>query len=359
VSETQLAIVLGTRPEIIKLAPVVRACEDRNVDYTLIHTGQHYSDELDSVFFERLELPVPDYHLGVGSGQQGEQTAAILVGVEEVLLDEAPDVVVVQGDTNSVLAGAIATSKLDMELAHVEAGLRSFDHEMPEEINRILTDHVGDYLFAPTEESADLLRNEGIDEDRIHVTGNTIVDAVRANRDIAVEKSTVFEDHSLRPGAYILMTAHRAENVDDPDRLAAILEGVNRVGSELAFPVVYPVHPRTRDRLDEFNVTVPESITLIEPVDFLDFLRLEDEAALVVTDSGGVQEETCILGTPCVTVRDSTERPETVSVGANIVVGTDPESIVDGALQQLDVTTDWTAPFGDGTATERILDRIL
>lgn len=358
-SETQLAIVLGTRPEIIKLAPVVRACEDRNIKYTLIHTGQHYSDELDSILFERLELPTPDHHLEVGSGRQGEQTAAILMCAEEVLLSESPDVVVVQGDTNSVLAGAIATSKLDMELAHVEAGLRSFDREMPEEINRILTDHIGDYLFAPTEESANLLRDEGIDEDSIYVTGNTIVDAVQDNRSLAVKKSTILDNLSLTPNRYILMTAHRAENVDDPNRLASILEGANRVAAQLAFSVVYPVHPRTRDRLNKFDITVPENIILIDSVDFLDFLRLEDEATLVITDSGGVQEESCILGTPCVTVRDTTERPETVSVGANVVVGTDPKSIVNGARRQLGVTTDWTAPFGDGAAAERIINIIL
>lgn len=358
-SDTGLAIVLGTRPEIIKLAPVLRTCEDRSIDYTLIHTGQHYSDKLDSVFFERLELPAPDYQLGVGSGSQGEQTGAMLSAIEEVLLTETPDVVLVQGDTNSVLAGAIATSKLDAELAHIEAGLRSFDRDMPEEINRVVTDHVGDYLFAPTDESADLLRQEGVDEERIHVTGNTIVDAVMANRELAADKSTALADHGLTGGEFVLMTAHRAVNVDDPDRLAAILDGVDRVGAHLDCPVLYPIHPRTRERLDEFDIAVPARITLVEPVDFLDFVRLEDEAALVITDSGGVQEETCILGTPCVTVRDSTERPETVAVGANVVVGTNPAAILEGSKAQLERPTDWEAPFGDGTAAEQILDAVL
>lgn len=359
VSDTRIAVVLGTRPEIIKLSPILRACDRRDVSYTLVHTGQHYSDELDSVFFERLGLPEPDHHLGVGSGTHGKQTAQMLTGVEEIVTDENIDVVLVQGDTNSVLAGAIATSKLDAELGHIEAGLRSFDREMPEEINRILTDHAGDHLFAPTEESADLLRDEGIDDSRIHVTGNTIVDAVEANRSLAAEKSTVLDEYDLNSGEFVLMTAHRAENVDDRDRLVDILTGIDRVASELDQPVVYPVHPRTRERLEEFDVTVPDTIRLIEPLDFLDFLRLEDTASLVITDSGGVQEETCILQTPCVTVRDSTERPETVSVGANTVVGTAPDNIVEGARSQLDKPTDWESPFGDGNAAERILDVVL
>ena len=359
VSDTRIAIILGTRPEIIKLSPILRVCDRRDVPYTLVHTGQHYSDELDSVFFERLGLPEPDYHLGVGSGTHGEQTAEMLTGIEEIVTEEDIDVVVVQGDTNSVLAGAIATSKLDAELGHVEAGLRSFDREMPEEINRILTDHTGDYLFAPTEESADLLRDEGIDESRIYVTGNTIVDAVEANRSLAAQKSAVLDEYDLTAGGFILMTAHRAENVDNRDRLVNILTGIDRIASELDQPVVYPIHPRTRERIEEFDVSVPETIRLIEPLDFLDFLRLEDTASLVVTDSGGVQEETCILQTPCVTVRDSTERPETVSVGANTVVGTVPDDIVEGARTQLSKPTNWEAPFGDGKAAERILDIVL
>lgn len=359
VSDTRITVVLGTRPEIIKLSPILRLCDRRDVPYTLVHTGQHYSDKLDSVFFERLNLPEPDYHLDVGSDTHGKQTAEMLTGVEEIVTDENSDIVIVQGDTNSVLAGAIATSKLDTELGHVEAGLRSFDREMPEEINRILTDHVGDYLFAPTEETAELLRDEGIDDSRIHVTGNTIVDAVGANRSLAVERSTVLDEYNLTSGEFILMTAHRAENVDNRDRLVDIFTGIDRVASEIDQLVVYPIHPRTRERLEEFNVTVPDTIRLIEPLDFLDFLRLEDTASLVVTDSGGVQEETCILQTPCVTVRDSTERPETVSVGANTVVGTAPANIVEGARAQLNQPTDWTAPFGDGNAAERILDIIL
>lgn len=357
-AESHFAIVLGTRPEMIKLSPVLRACDRRGISYTLVHTGQHYSEELDSIFFDRLDLPKPDYHLGVGSGRHGEQTGEMLAGIEDVVLTEDVDVVLVQGDTNSVLAGAIATSKLDAKLGHVEAGLRSFDRDMPEEINRIVTDHVGDYLFAPTEETALLLRDEGIDESRIHVTGNTIVDAVQAHRQIAAEKSSVLDELNLTSGEFVLMTAHRAENVDDQDRLTNFLSGIDRVARELEYPVIYPIHPRTQERVDEFHVTVPDTIQLITPLDFLDFLRLEDTASLVITDSGGVQEEACILQTPCLTIRDSTERPETVAVGANVVVGTDPADIIGGARRQLAKSTDWDAPFGDGNAAERILDVI-
>jgi UDP-N-acetylglucosamine 2-epimerase (non-hydrolysing) len=213
-------------------------------------------------------------------------------------------------------------------------------------------------LFAPTEESADLLRDEGIDNSRIYVTGNTIVDAVEMNRSLAAEKSTVLDEHILTAGDFILMTAHRAENVDNRDRLVDVLTGIDRVANELDQPVVYPIHPRTRERLEEFEVTVPDMIRPIEPLDFLDFLRLEDTASVVITDSGGVQEESCILQTPCVTVRDSTERPETVSVGANTVVGTDPADIVDGAREQLGKPIDWEVPFGDGNAAERILSHL-
>ncbi len=355
-AESHFAIVLGTRPEMIKLSPVLRACDRRGVSYTLIHTGQHYSDELDSVFFERLGLPEPDYHLDVGSGRHGEQTGEMLAGIEDVVLTEDVDVVLVQGDTNSVLAGAIATSKLDAELGHVEAGLRSFDRDMPEEINRVITDHVGDYLFAPTEESASLLRDEGIDESRIHVTGNTIVDAVQAHRNIAAEESSILDRHNLTSGEFILMTAHRAENVDERDRLADLFAGIGRVARELDYPVIYPIHPRTRERLEEFEVTAPDTVRLINPLDFLDFLRLEDTAAIIVTDSGGVQEEACILGTPCVTIRESTERPETVAAGANTVVGTNPDDILAGVREMLSTDGDWENPFGDGTAAEQILD---
>lgn len=355
---TEIAIVLGTRPEIIKLSPVIRECERRNIDYTLLHTGQHYSDSLDTVFFKQLELPVPDYNLGVGSNSQGKQTGEMISGIEEKLLEEKPNVLVVQGDTNSVLAGAIAASKLDTEIAHVEAGLRSFDREMPEETNRVLTDHVGDYLFAPTEQSADHLLSEGIPEDRIYVVGNTIVDAVHQNSNLARQKSDILDKIDLKPGEYFLLTAHRASNVDNTSRFSSLLSGVSDAAKLFEQQVVYPIHPRARNTLDEAGIEVPENIRIIEPQDYLDFLTLQSETELIFTDSGGVQEEACILGIPCVTLRDSTERPETVEVGGNVLSDINSESITERANEMYGKEGDWENPFGNGEASEKIIEHI-
>jgi UDP-N-acetylglucosamine 2-epimerase (non-hydrolysing) len=353
---TSLAIVLGTRPEIIKLAPVIRACEQRDLEYTLIHTGQHYSESLDGVFFEQLELPTPEYNLEVGSQSHGQQTGTMIAGIEEILLDEEPDTVLVQGDTNSVLAGAIATDKLDIELGHIEAGLRSFDRSMPEESNRRATDHLADYLFAPTGEAGQLLRQEGITDERVFVTGNTVVDAVQQNQEFAQEKSRVLAELELADQDYGLMTAHRAENVDDKARFRNLLDGAQRVAAEFGLEIIYPIHPRAENKLEEFDLNVPPHVRLTEPQDYLDFLQLESNAELILTDSGGIQEEACILGVPCVTMRDHTERPETLEVGANALVGTDTTSIMDGALEMYDVAGEWANPFGDGSAAEQILD---
>ena len=355
---TAVTIVLGTRPEIIKLAPVIDACERYDVGYSVIHTGQHYSDELDAVFFDQLELPSPEHNLAIGSGSHSAQTGAMISAIEGVLVEEEPDVVLVQGDTNSVLAGSVAASKLDCEVGHVEAGLRSFDRSMPEEVNRVLADHAADYCFAPTDQAARHLRQEGVPVERITVTGNTIVDAVTCYRDLAAEKSRVLDVHDLAPGEFCLLTAHRAENVDDRERFASLLEGVARFAASSGIDAVYPVHPRARERIEAFDIDVPAEIRLVEPQDFLDFLRLESTGRLAFTDSGGVQEEACILGTPCVTLRDNTERPETVAVDANRVVGVDPAAIVAGAREALRAPTDWENPFGDGRSAERILDAV-
>lgn len=358
-SSPVITLALGTRPEIIKLSPVIRECERTGIPYSILHTGQHYSEELDTVFFEQLELPPPDYNLDVGSQSHGQQTAAMIAGIEDIVLTDQPDVVLVQGDTNSVLAGAIATSKLDIELGHVEAGLRSFDRGMPEETNRVLTDHVADYLFAPTEESAQLLEQESIDEG-VTVTGNTIVDAVNRNRTLANEKSRILTERGLADSEYGLLTAHRAENVDDEERFAGLLTGVDKVARALDIEIIYPIHPRAENRLDEFGLDVSERIRLVEPLDYLDFLKLQSNAEIVLTDSGGIQEEACILGVPCVTLRDTTERPETLAVGANLLVGTDPTEILTGTLEMIESSSgDWENPFGDGHAAERILETIL
>lgn len=354
-----VGVVLGTRPEIIKLAPVVQACSSSEIDCTVIHTGQHYSENLDSVFFDQLELPDPDHDLSIGSGTHGEQTGRMLIDVERVIRRESPDVVLVQGDTNSVLAGALATSKLDVLLGHVEAGLRSFDRGMPEEINRIVADHVSDYLFAPTEQSRELLLEEGLPSDRITVTGNTIVDSVYRHRDIARRKSSILSDLGLRGRDFFLMTAHRAENVDRESRFRQILAGVETAATEHQVEVIYPIHPRAEKRLDEFGIEVPSSVRTVEPLEYLDFLKLESEANLIMTDSGGVQEEACILRVPCVTMRDNTERPETVDVGANRLSSVDSDAITRNINIMMQKHTSWDNPFGGGTAAEQILDELV
>lgn len=354
-----IGIVLGTRPEIIKMSPVIRALERRQESYFITHTGQHYSYNLDRVFFEQLQLPQAKYNLEVGSGFHGEQTGKILISVEKVLHKENPDIVLVEGDTNSVLAGALAATKLHMRVGHVEAGLRSYDRNMPEEINRILTDHCSDYLFAPTEKTKLVLLGEGIPEAKIFVTGNTIVDAVFQNLEMAKSSSnSELRALNLEPKNYFLATLHRQENVDNPARLASILNGLDRVATEFALPVVYPIHPRSRKMMNHFNLD-PRHLELVEPLDFLSFLQFESNARLILTDSGGVQEEACVLQVPCVTLRDNTERSETVEVGSNILAGASPDKIADCTRLMLDKQNRWSNPFGDGKAGERIAKIIL
>ena len=350
----KIAIVLGTRPEIIKMAPIIRACVDNKADYFVLHTGQHYTYKLDRVFFEQLQLPEARYNLDVGSGSHGEQTGKILTGIERILSQEKPDMVLVEGDTNSVFAGALAATKMGVKVGHVEAGLRSYDRSMPEEINRVLADHCADLLFAPTPRAVEILLGEGIPKNKIHLTGNTIVDSVQQNLSLARSKTGIHAALHISPGKYFLVTLHRQENVDNRERFAAILEGLKRLAGIYSTPVVYPVHPRSRKMLSQFNLSA-NGISMIEPVDFLEFLVLEADAGLILTDSGGVQEEACILKVPCVTLRDNTERPETVEIGANIIAGASPDGIVECARNMLARKIEWTNPFGDGKAGERIL----
>ena len=354
----KITIIVGTRPEIIKMAPVIRELEKRQENYFILHTGQHYSYNLDRVFFEQLELPPSKYNLKVGSGSPAKQTARILIGVEKVLQQESPDVVLVEGDTNSVLASALAAVKLHIKVGHVEAGLRSYDKNMPEEINRILTDHCSDYLFAPTEKAKEILLNEGILKEKIFVTGNTIVDTIYQNLEIARESGNTLGSLHLKPRQYFLVTVHRQENVDNRARFASILEGLGRVAAEFEMPVIYPIHPRSRKTMAEFGLQ-PRGLKLIEPIDFLSFLQLESNARLILTDSGGVQEEACILSVPCVTLRDNTERPETLEVGSNILAGAVPEKILECSQIMLGRETNWRNPFGDGKAGERIVSIII
>jgi UDP-N-acetylglucosamine 2-epimerase (non-hydrolysing) len=351
----KIAIVLGTRPEIIKFSPIIRECERLALDFFVLHTGQHYSYNMDRVFFEQLGLPEARYNLDVGSGSHGKQTGEMLIGVESVLKKEMPSVVLVEGDTNTVLAGALAAVKLGIKVGHVEAGLRSYDRRMPEEINRVLADHCSDLLFAPTEKSAGILQREGVPEEWVFVVGNTVVDAVLQNLEIARSKNDGIEALKLENGKYMVATAHRQENVDDEARFSGILDGLRRVHEAFGVPLIYPVHPRAKKQIEEFSLK-SSGLSLVEPLDYLAFLQLESAAKLVLTDSGGVQEETCILGVPCVTLRDNTERPETLDVGSNILAGTNPERIIDRARLMLSKKSDWVNPFGDGKSGARIVE---
>jgi UDP-N-acetylglucosamine 2-epimerase (non-hydrolysing) len=351
----KIAVVVGTRPEIIKMAPVVRACITRGVPYVLLHTGQHYSLELDGVFFEELDLPQPHHNIEVGSGSQPSQIGAIVSGMEPLLRAERPEVLLVEGDTNSVLAAALAANKTGLRVGHVEAGLRSYDRRMPEEINRVLTDHLSDYLFAPTRKAHDVLRGEAIPESRIHVTGNTVIDELMLQRPRA-ERAELFTHFHVEPGRYALATVHRAENTDDPTRLRGIFRGLGDAAKALDVPVLAALHPRTTARLAELSVDVDDAIRVLPPLGYLDFLGLHSRAAIMLTDSGGLQEEACYLRVPCVTLRDNTERPESVEVGANVLAGAEPARIVDAARRASARRRDWENPFGDGTSGLKIVD---
>jgi len=350
-----ISIILGTRPEIIKMSPIVRYLKEKSVDFFILHTGQHYSYEMDRIFFQELELPDVDYNLEVGSSTHGQQTGRMLSEIENVLLKEKPDNILVQGDTNTVLAGALAASKLGIKVGHVEAGLRSFDRSMPEEVNRVIADHLSDYLFAPTVTAQQNLIREGISNEKIFVCGNTVVDALFQNIGISENKLSVLDDLDLQKGGYFLVTAHRQENVDNEDHLNDIVHGLLCLYQRYGLPIIFAAHPRTAKRLADFNITLPDEIKTIQPPGYLEFLQLEKYAELVLTDSGGVQEETCILKVPCVTLRNNTERPETIDVGSNILVGTDPSKILDGANVMINKPRDWINPFGDGKASEKII----
>ena len=351
----KIAIILGTRPKIIKISSIIRECDRLALDYFIMHSGQHYSYEMDRVFFEQLGLPGAKYNLDVGSGSHGEQTGKMLVGIEKILLEEEPDVVLVEGDTNTVLAGALAAAKLKIPVGHIEAGLRSFDRTMPEEINRVLADHSSDFLFAPTEFSKKTLLHEGIPEEKIFVTGNTIVDAVYQNLEISKDKCEILNDLGIKDRNFFLITIHRQENVDCEGRLRNITNSLIGVKREFGLDLIYPIHPRTKKCLKYYGIRLDE-IRFVEPLDYLSFLFLESKSRIVLTDSGGVQEETCILRVPCVTLRDTTERPETLEVGSNVLAGTSPEKVLEKTKLMMNVSNEWINPFGDGKAGQRIIE---
>jgi UDP-N-acetylglucosamine 2-epimerase (non-hydrolysing) len=354
----KIAIILGTRPEIIKFSPIIRQCIRLDLDFFIVHTGQHYSYNMDKIFFEQLGLPEAKHNLDVGSGTHAEQTGKMLIGIERVLFEEKPHVVLVEGDTNTVLAGALAAAKLGIKVGHVEAGLRSYDRHMPEEINRILADHCSDLLFAPTKNSKNTLLAEGVSKEEVFVTGNTIVDAVRQNLEMAKHRGIKCGKLGMKPKNYFLVTIHRQESVDSAERFQGILKGLEKVNERFAVPVIYPIHPRAQKRFKEFKLEA-KGVKMISPLDYLSFLYLENNAELVLTDSGGVQEETCILGVPCVTLRYNTERPETVEVGANVLAGADPDEIVKKTELMLNRKNRWKNPFGDGKAGKKIVQILV
>jgi UDP-N-acetylglucosamine 2-epimerase (non-hydrolysing) len=358
--------VAGARPNFMKVAPIVAAMKRRSTEFQplLVHTGQHYDAAMSGTFFRDLEMPEPDIDLGVGSASHAVQTAGVIQAFEPYVLAEKPDWVVVVGDVNSTVACALVCAKLDVKVAHVEAGLRSRDRTMPEEINRILTDQIADLLLTPSADADVNLRAEGISEKRIKFVGNIMIDALYANLDRAKQSMTC-SDLGLANKPYAALTLHRPSNVDEHVAFLRILEALKEIGRRI--PIVFPAHPRTRKMIEELGLTGIvdriKGLHLIEPLGYLDFLQLISNASLVLTDSGGIQEETTVLGIPCITLRENTERPITVQMGTNTIAGTDTAKIVTAAHRALDNPPDKSAlripPLWDGHAADRILDALL
>ena len=350
-NSVRIVTIVGNRPQFVKAAAVSRLLRERHEEL-LVHTGQHYDDELSKVFFEELGIPAPDRELGAGSGSNTEQTARILAALAPVLAELRPGLALVYGDTNSTLAGALAAAQAEIPVGHVEAGMRSFDRSMPEELNRVLTDHASDLLLCSTQTAMDNLAREGVYGDA-QLVGDVMADVSLAFREIAAERSTILADLALEPGGYLAVTAHRAGNVDDPDRLerlVALLEALPQ-------PAVFPVHPRTRARLEAAGLLARlDGVTLVAPLGYLDFLQLARHARAILTDSGGVQKEAYLLGVPCVTLRDTTEWVETVDAGWNVLVDLDREA----ALAALERTPPPERPelYGGGRAAERVRDAV-
>jgi UDP-GlcNAc3NAcA epimerase len=349
----KVVTVVGARPQFIKAAPVSRVLRAEGEEI-LVHTGQHYDKSMSDVFFEELEIPVPEYHLHVGSLSHGAQTGEMLKKVEEVLLAEKPDALLVYGDTNSTIAGALAAAKLHVPVAHVEAGLRSFNRRMPEEVNRVLTDHISKWLFCPTDTAVKHLAKEGITEG-VHIVGDVMLDAFNYNTQLAEGKAKVLNRVPVPPKSYALITLHRAENTDDPVRLKAIVDAIN----QLPIPAILPLHPRTVGKLKENGLSITnDNVHLIDPVGYLDMIQLEFQAKLILTDSGGVQKEAFFAHVPCITMRDETEWIETVSYGANKLVGANTELILQAVSE---FTVDFShipSVFGDGHTAEKLVEII-
>jgi len=351
--------VVGARPNFMKMAPLVRCLEERGVEQILVHTGQHYDDNMSKVFFEDLRMPAPDIYCGVGSGSHAEQTARVMVEFEKICLEHRPDLVVVVGDVNSTLACSIVAAKLWIAVAHVEAGLRSFDMRMPEEVNRVVTDRLAEILLTPSPDGDENLLKEGVAPERIHRVGNIMIDSLLANLERA-KGSTVLDTLGLEPGSFGVLTLHRPSNVDAPETLLSLMEVLHELSRTL--PIVFSCHPRTAARLAELDgyraLAGVGDLRILEPMGYLDFLRLYSQSRIVFTDSGGLQEETTALKIPCLTIRENTERPITITEGTNRLVGTDPERIVAAAREALasDPGDARVPDLWDGRTAPRIVD---
>lgn len=361
-SKLRVVSVVGARPNFMKIAPIVQEMRRyQGVEGSLIHTGQHYDHAMSELFFTHLGLPRPDRYLGVGSGGHGLQTGKIMIEFEQVLEELRPHVVIVVGDVNSTIACGLDAVKMEVKLAHVEAGLRSFDRSMPEEVNRVLTDQISDYLFTTERSAHENLRREGIGEDKVHFVGNVMIDSLLHHRAKAAEQP-ILREIGIEPRKFVLVTLHRPANVDDPAILSGLLDALGDLSERL--PVVFPVHPRTRGQLSVFGLEAKvqrhPGLRLLDPLGYLDFLNCMDNAALVVTDSGGIQEETTVLGVPCITARENTERPVTVEQGTNIIAGRDPERILAESRRILagEGKHGRVPDLWDGHAAERIV-RVL
>ncbi len=353
----RIAFILGTRPEIIKLFPLISDCQTRKLDFFIIHTNQHYNKEMDAIFFSDLGLPEPRYNLNVGSGSQGQQLGQMFTKIEQVLIAEMPDVVIVQGDTNTVLAGALIANRYGIKVAHVEAGLRSYDRTMPEEINRIITDNISDLLFCPTKKQEAILINEGISKEKITVTGNTVVEAVYRSLALAEKKSTVLERLNIKPESYFLLTCHRQDNTDNKNHFDQIIRGISNLALKHGVTCVFPMHPRLKNQ-NEF-VAQFSNIKIIEPTNYFDSLILQKYSKMIFTDSGGIQEESCILEKKCLILRLNTERPETLEVGGAILLNDIKDSEIERCYNDLSLRkVTWYNPFGDNNTSERILNAI-
>ena len=353
-----ICIVIGTRPGIVKMAPLYHEAKGRDIEVKLIHTGQHFSRSMDRSIMNDCDLPEPDFQIDVLENERthARQTAKMMVGVENILLDQKPKIILVCGDANTNFAAAVAARKIHVGVGHVESGLRSYDWSMPEEHNRVMIDHISDYLFSPTAECTENLKKENV-KGEIYTVGNTIVDATFRSLEKASGKSSVLEDLGLLSKEFVLLTAHREENVDSISRCKDFLSFIKKVKNAVKMPIIFPMHPRTEMRLKEYGLYEEFSkyITILEAANYLDFTCMVSNAHIVLTDSGGIQEESCILGVPCFTLRENTERWETLNVGSNYLCGFSFEKFLNGYGS---MKTEWEIPYGDGTSAKKIIDVI-